>query len=101
MNLWRWIDELLALAGLPPVRKSISARAAYAVGATLEVIYRSLRISAEPPMTRFLAQQLSGSHSYQIGRAERDFGYKPLVTVEEGMRRLAPELKRLGEGRGP
>ncbi len=101
VNLWRWIDELLALAGLPPVHKSISSRAAYAVGATLEAIYKVLRISAEPPMTRFLAQQLSGSHSYQIGRAQRDFGYKPLVTVEEGMRRLAPELKRLGEGRAP
>jgi nucleoside-diphosphate-sugar epimerase len=101
VNLWRWIDELLALAGLPPVHKSISARAAYTVGATLEAIYKALRISAEPPMTRFLAQQLSGSHTYQIGRAERDFGYKPLVTVEEGTRRLAPELKRLGEGRAP
>ncbi len=99
VNLWHWIDELLSLAGLPPVHKSISARAAYFTGATLEAIYKTLRISGEPPMTRFLAQQLSGSHTYQIGRAERDFGYKPLVTVEEGMRRLAPELKRLGEGR--
>ncbi len=100
VNLWQWIDELLALAGLPPVRKSISSRTAYAVGATFEALYSTLRISAEPPMTRFLAQQLSGSHTYQTGRAERDFGYRPLVSVEEGLRRLAPELKRLGAGCG-
>jgi 2-alkyl-3-oxoalkanoate reductase len=95
VNLWNWIDELLSLAGLPPVRKSIPSGAAYALGAMLEAIYGALRISAEPPMTRFLAQQLSGSHSYQIARAQRDFGYQPLVSVAEGMRRLEPELKRL------
>jgi nucleoside-diphosphate-sugar epimerase len=101
VNLWNWIDELLSLAGLPPMRKSIPSGVAYALGGLLEAIYAALRLSAEPPMTRFLAQQLSGSHSYQITRAERDFGYKPLVTVEEGMRRLEPELKRLASGTRP
>jgi 2-alkyl-3-oxoalkanoate reductase len=101
VNLWSWIDELLSRAGLPPVRKSTSSRTAYALGGVLEAIYTALRLSAEPPMTRFLAQQLSGSHSYQIGRARRDFGYHPLVSVEEGMRRLEPELKRLAGGQSP
>jgi nucleoside-diphosphate-sugar epimerase len=95
VNLWNWVDELLSLAGLTPVRKSIPSGAAYALGAILEAIYKALRISAEPPMTRFLAQQLSGSHSYQIAGAQRNFGYQPLVSVAEGMRRLEPELKRL------
>jgi 2-alkyl-3-oxoalkanoate reductase len=54
-----------------------------------------LRLQKEPPMTRFLAQQLSGSHYYDVSRAQRDFGYHPIVTVEEGMRRLEPELKGL------
>jgi len=95
VNLWQWINELLARAGLPAVRKRISTSAAYAVGATCEAIFTLLRIASEPPMTRFLAQQLSGSHYYSVGRAERDFGYRPIATVEEGMRRLEPELKRL------
>ncbi|HEV8004155.1 MAG TPA: NAD-dependent epimerase/dehydratase family protein [Planctomycetaceae bacterium] len=95
VNLWNWIDELLSLAGLPPVRKSISSGVADALGGLGETIYWTLRLSAEPPMTRFLAKQLSGSHSYQIARAQRDFGYKPLVSVAEGMRRLEPELRRL------
>ncbi len=95
VNLWSWIDELLSLAGLPPVRKSISSGVADVLGGLGETIYWTFRLSAEPPMTRFLAKQLSGSHSYQTGRAQRDFGYKPLVSVAEGMRRLEPELKRL------
>jgi nucleoside-diphosphate-sugar epimerase len=98
VNLWKWIDELLSLAGLPPVRKSISSGAAYALGGALEAIYATLQLPGEPPMTRFLAQQLSGSHTYQIARAQRDFGYTPLVATEEGMRRLEPELKRCAGG---
>lgn len=96
VNLWNWIDELLGRAGLPPVRKKISARAAYIVGALCEGAYRVSGRRKEPPMTRFLAQQLSGSHYYAVGRAQRDFGYHPVVPVAEGMCRLEPELKRLG-----
>jgi nucleoside-diphosphate-sugar epimerase len=95
VNLWNWINRLVELAGLPPVTKSISPRAAYAAGAILEKAYNLLHLSGEPPMTRFLAQQLSGTHSYDIGKAVRDFGYQPLVSVEEGLQRLEPELKRL------
>src|SRR5260370_1282312 len=38
VNLWSWIDHLLERAGLPPVRKAISTRAAYAAGAALEAV---------------------------------------------------------------
>ena len=94
VNLWQWIDELLKRAGLPPIKKRISAGAAYRLGAVLEAIYKILRIQAEPPMTRFLALQLSQSHTYDISKASRDFGYDPQISVEEGMRRIEPELKR-------
>ena len=47
-------------------------------------------------MTRFLASQLSSSHYYNIAAARRDFGYTPPVSVEEGLRRLEPELQQLG-----
>jgi nucleoside-diphosphate-sugar epimerase len=93
VNCWQWIDELLALAGLPPVKKAISAKTAWRIGAALEAVYRTLRIDAEPPMTRFLAAQLSRSHYFDISRARCDFRYQPLVSTAEGMRRLAAELQ--------
>jgi nucleoside-diphosphate-sugar epimerase len=95
VNLWEWVNKLLALAGLPPVTRSISKGGAYAAGALLEKTYALLGISGEPPMTRFLSQQLSGTHVYDTGKALRDFGYQPIVSVAEGLRRLEPELKRL------
>ena len=46
-------------------------------------------------MTRFLASQLSTSHSYEIGKAQRDFEYQPIFSVEEGLAKLEPELKKI------
>jgi nucleoside-diphosphate-sugar epimerase len=93
VNCWQWIDEVLALAGLTPVEKSISYNAARRLGAACELVYRTLRLKGEPPMTRFLAGQLAKSHYYDISAARRDFGYEPRVSTAEGMQRLALWLR--------
>ncbi len=95
VNLWSWINLLLERTGLPPVTKSISASAAGRIGAVLEAVWTIGRLKGEPPMTRFVAAQLAGSHSYSVEAARRDFGYSPLVSIEEGLRRLQPDLDRL------
>ena len=93
VNCWAWINEILALAELPPVTKSISARSAYRLGAAMEIIYRLLRKKSEPPMTRFLAAELSTSHYFDITRARKHFGYDPQISTATGMQRLADELR--------
>ena len=93
VNCWEWIDEILALADLPPVKKSISLPAAWKIGAALEKLYSWLRLSGEPQMTRFLAAQLATSHWFDISAARRDFGYDPQVSTAEGMRRLQNWLR--------
>jgi nucleoside-diphosphate-sugar epimerase len=39
-------------------------------------------------MTRFLAAQLGTSHYFNISAAQRDFGYRPKVSIADGMRSL-------------
>ncbi len=85
---WQWVDELLALAGLPPVQSAISFSAAWRSGIVLETAYRLLRIRKEPLMTRFLAAQLGREHWFDISAARRNFGYCPRISTPEGMRRL-------------
>jgi len=92
VNCWDWINEILALAGVPPVRHSISFHTAWRIGAVLEATYQVLRIHREPRMTRFLAAQLATSHYFDITRAREDFGYQPAISTAEGMRRLAADL---------
>jgi nucleoside-diphosphate-sugar epimerase len=95
VNLWDWINLLLERTGLPPVTKSISASAARKIGAVMEAVWTFARLRSEPPMTRFVAAQLAGSHSYSIEAARRDLGYSPPISIEEGLRRLQPDLDRL------
>ena len=38
----------------------------------------TLRLASEPPMTRFVAEQLATAHWFDIGAAKRDLGYVPL-----------------------
>jgi nucleoside-diphosphate-sugar epimerase len=93
VNCWSWIDEILALGGLPPVRRGISFRTARLVGAAMEGIWRVTRRRDEPPMTRFLAAQLATDHYFDISAARGDLGYEPEVSTAEGMRRLGGWLK--------
>lgn len=89
VNCWDWINEILQLAGMSPLTKSISFRTAWNVGAVLESAYRIMGKQSEPRMTRFLAAQLATSHYFDISRAREDWGYAPQISTVEGMRRLA------------
>jgi nucleoside-diphosphate-sugar epimerase len=88
VELWAFIDRVLAVAGLPPVTRAVSVWKAKLAGRVLEWVYRVLRLPGEPPMTRFVASQMSTSHWYDIGAARRDLEYVPAVSIEEGLRRL-------------
>jgi 2-alkyl-3-oxoalkanoate reductase len=39
-------------------------------------------------MTRFVADELSTAHWFDISAAKRDLGYNPEVSIEEGLERL-------------
>jgi nucleoside-diphosphate-sugar epimerase len=82
------VNALLRAAGAPMVDKTLPFRAAYVLGGALETVYTVLRLKGEPPMTRFLAEQLSTTHFYDISAARRDFGYQPKVSVIEGLKLL-------------
>ncbi|MEZ4473497.1 MAG: NAD-dependent epimerase/dehydratase family protein [bacterium] len=86
------INAMLAAGGLGPCTRTISPRAAWAVGAVLEGVFGLLRLEREPPMTRFVAEQLSTAHWYDISAARRDLGYAPAVSLDEGFRRLQAAL---------
>jgi len=88
VNCWEWIDEVLVMKGLPKVKRSISHTAAWMLGLALEGWYTCFRLRGEPIMTRFLAAELALTHYLNIDKARRDFGYAPVVSMAEGMRRL-------------
>ena len=88
------INALLAAVGAPPVTKTLPFPLAYAIGAACEAAWTVLPLHGEPPLTRFLAEQLATTHWYDMGPATRDFGYVPRVTIAEGLARLAASTMR-------
>ena len=86
--LWEMVNNLLAAAGQPPVTKSIPEGLAYFIGWILESLYKGLGIASEPRMTRFLANELSRSHWFDISAAKRDLGYIPEVSITHGLKQL-------------
>ena len=82
------VNGLLAAVGAPLVEKTLPFRVAYAAGVICEGLWTALPLQGEPPMTRFLAEQLVTTHWYDMGPAQRDFGYRPVVGFDEGLARV-------------
>lgn len=96
--LWDFINEVLGFVKVPPVMKSIDIGVAYRLGQILEFIFKFLGINKpEPPMTRFVALNLGKSHYFSHEKAKRDFGYIPLITIEEGLKRTFSYRQNLSE----
>jgi nucleoside-diphosphate-sugar epimerase len=92
-NLWALVDRILAAAGLAPVRRSVPAPVAVALGTVIESAHSILKRPGEPRLTRFLAEELSTSHWFDIGAARRELGYEPCVSLSEGLERLGEWLR--------
>jgi 2-alkyl-3-oxoalkanoate reductase len=93
VELWPWLGELFRSAGVPPPAGQVSRALAYAAGALCELGWSLAHRTDEPPMTRFLALQLSTSHSYSIGALERELGYRERVPTAAATERLAALLR--------
>lgn len=87
------LNALLRAADAPEIRKTVPFGLAYAIGAVCEALWTLLPLPDDPPLTRFLAEQLSTSHWYAMAPATRDFGYVPKVTMAQGLARLRASLQ--------
>jgi nucleoside-diphosphate-sugar epimerase len=90
---WDMVNALLTAAGCQPVTRAVPFRIAWLAGALLEFVYKSLRLSGEPYITRFMAEAVSQSHWFDISAARRDLDYAPKVTIEKGLARLRDWLE--------
>ena len=89
----RPVGDLLAgicrASGVRPPRFSVPAGVARAAGGLVERVWAVRPGADEPPMTRFLAEQLSTAHWFDQTEIRRDLRWTPAVLLDEGLRRLS------------
>ncbi|GAA1996059.1 NAD-dependent epimerase/dehydratase family protein [Microbacterium pumilum] len=94
----RPVGDLLAgiclAAGVRPPRWSIPAGLGRAAGSMIERVWAIRPGADEPPMTRFLAEQLSTAHWFDQRETRRALAWSPAVSIDEGLRRLAASYSR-------
>lgn len=83
------IEGICLAAGVRPPRWKVPAAMARAAGGAIESVWAVRPGADEPPMTRFLAEQLSTAHWFDQRRTRRDLDWTPAVSLEEGLARLA------------
>ena len=84
---------ICAAAGVPAPAWSVPAGLARAAGGVIEAAWRGRHGWGEPPMTRFLAEQLSTAHWFDLTRTREALGWQPAVTLDEGFERLAASYR--------
>lgn len=80
-------------AGIGIEPREVPRPVALAAGSTIEQLWRiGARCGwtkSEPPLTRFLAEQLGTAHWFDPRPAREDLGWRPTVSIDEGLARLA------------
>jgi nucleoside-diphosphate-sugar epimerase len=85
-----FITEWVGTQGVSIPDNSVPPGVARAAAASAERIWRLLKRPGSPPLTRFAVWVSSQECTIDISRAERELGYVPVRTREDGLRELRP-----------
>lgn len=90
-TLRSFIGDYAASAGVVLPDRSVPAVIARVAASLFETLWRGLRLSGTPPLTRLAAALMSANKTVSCARAKRELGYRPVVTLEDGLAELQAE----------
>lgn len=85
------IDDICRAAGVPPPRRHLPYPVAWGAGALLEGTAAAarrvplVRPLTQPPMTRFLAEQLSTAHWFDLRETRQALAWSPAISLDDGL----------------
>lgn len=88
------IEETLRGLGYPIRYRNIPAPLVSVISSSLECIYKSLKLKGEPALTRYTYYLLRYSQTLDISKAERDLGYRPKITISEGIEQYVQDYRK-------
>ncbi|MDR1164476.1 MAG: NAD-dependent epimerase/dehydratase family protein [Deltaproteobacteria bacterium] len=96
LDALEFINLLLKAARLAPVAARTPPWLGRSLARLAEGAWRLGRLRGEPPLTLFAIKQLTTSHYFDLAKAKTLLGYKPKISLSEGLRRLEDYLFRDG-----
>ena len=83
------LSSICAAAGVPGPHLAVPFPVAWGVGAAVDTVWSWRGREEDPPITRFLAEQLATAHWFDQRRTRQALRWSPRVTLDEGFARLA------------
>ncbi len=81
------VEGICVAAGVPFEPRHVPVALALGLGSVVERVWPRVR-DGEPPITRFIAEQLGTAHWFDPRPARDDLAWEPHVTLDEGFARL-------------
>ena len=82
------VEGICRAASVPFEPRHVPPKVARGIGSLVERVWPLVR-EGEPPITRFVAEQLGTAHWFDPRPVSTDLGWKPTVSLDEGFARLA------------
>jgi 2-alkyl-3-oxoalkanoate reductase len=80
-----FLGALLRARGVEVPDKSMPASLARPVAAGVEALWRLLGLKSVPPLSRFQLDFIALPRRYDLGKSQRELGYRPVRTFEQGL----------------
>ncbi|HZI92165.1 MAG TPA: SDR family NAD(P)-dependent oxidoreductase [Thermoleophilaceae bacterium] len=84
-----FVRRLVATRGVEPPDSEVPAAVAGPAAAVAEKLWTALPLPGEPPVTRLAVWLSSQECTLDIGKAQRELGYTPVITREDGLAALS------------
>lgn len=82
------LERVCRAAGAPPPRRHLPVALGLVAGAVIDAVWATSGRTDTPPLTRFLAEQLSTAHWFDQRRTREVLRWRPSVGLEAGFERL-------------
>lgn len=83
------VEAFCRAADVPFEPRDVPLPVALRIGSIIDRVWPRLGRSDEPPLTRFVAEQLGTAHWFDQRAVRRDLGWQPTVSIDGGLEALA------------